>query len=137
MKKSILMIAVISLVFICSNAFGEEIMVKSKDGLGDYITDAKGMTLYYFKADSPGKSTCSGGCLEKWPLLYSEEITVSKGSGMDEKEFSSIIRDDGKKQTTLRGYPLYYFAGDKKAGDTNGQGIKDVWLVVDPAKFMK
>jgi predicted lipoprotein with Yx(FWY)xxD motif len=34
---------------------------------------------------------------------------------------------------TLNGWPLYYFAGDSAAGDTNGQGVNDVWWVLTPA----
>ena len=42
----------------------------------------------------------------------------------------SITRpDDGKKQVTYNGMPLYYFASDTKAGDTNGQGVGDIWWV--------
>ena len=32
-------------------------------------------------------------------------------------------RSDGKQQVTYNGHPLYRFAGDQKAGDTNGQGV--------------
>lgn len=49
--------------------------------------------------------------------------------------YVGITREDGKKQTTFRGYPLYYWAGDKAPGDTKGQGMKNVWYVIDPAKF--
>jgi predicted lipoprotein with Yx(FWY)xxD motif len=28
--------------------------------------------------------------------------------------------------------PLYYFADDEEPGQTNGQGISDVWFVVSP-----
>ncbi len=93
------------------------------------------MTLYYFKNDSPGKSTCTGGCIERWPIFYSEKIEVT--GGLDPNDFGTITRDDGKKQTTFRGYPLYYFVRDRKPGDAYGQGVADVWFVVDPAKFMK
>jgi predicted lipoprotein with Yx(FWY)xxD motif len=36
------------------------------------------------------------------------------------------------KQVTYAGHPLYYYAGDKKAGDLNGQGFFSVWYVVSP-----
>jgi len=51
------------------------------------------------------------------------------------EDFGTITREDGKKQTTFRGYPLYYWAGDKAPGDTKGQGVGNVWYVIDPTKF--
>jgi hypothetical protein len=38
----------------------------------------------------------------------------------------TIERPDGKTQVTFKGRPLYSFSGDSKAGDVNGEGIKDV-----------
>jgi predicted lipoprotein with Yx(FWY)xxD motif len=104
--------------------------IKTKEGVGRYLTDGKGMTLYYFKNDAKDKNSCTGPCLEKWIPYYAETLTAPAGS--DAKEFSSFTRADGKKQSTFKGWPLYYFAGDKKPGDTNGQGVKDVWFVIDP-----
>jgi predicted lipoprotein with Yx(FWY)xxD motif len=103
----------------------------TKDGVGDYLTDAKGMTLYWFKKDSPGKSACAGPCVEKWPIYHREKVAA--GEGTKEGDFGTITRDDGKKQTTFREYPLYYWAGAK--GDTSGQGVNKVWYVIDPANF--
>jgi len=111
-------------------AMDHEVNVVKKDGVGSYLTDAKGMTLYMFKKDTAGKSACEGPCVGNWPIYYRE--TVAGKDGLDAKNFSSIDRPDGKKQTTYKGMPLYLFVGDKKAGDTNGQGLKDVWYVAAP-----
>jgi predicted lipoprotein with Yx(FWY)xxD motif len=43
----------------------------------------------------------------------------------------TITRADGGTQVTYSGMPLYYFAADKAAGDTKGQGVKSVWYVID------
>jgi len=105
------------------------VKVAKDDKLGSYLTDAKGMTLYTFKKDSTGKSACAGECVAKWPLYYREKVGVDPKMAAD---FGTITRDDGQKQTTYKGLPLYYFAGDKAAGETKGQGVKDVWFVAAP-----
>jgi predicted lipoprotein with Yx(FWY)xxD motif len=106
--------------------------IKTKDGIGNYITDEKGMTLYLFKKDSPGKSACgaAGGCLDKWPIFFAEKIEPA--AGIDAAAIGVITRDDGKKQTTYKGSPLYYFIKDKDDDDVYGQGVNNVWFVVAP-----
>jgi predicted lipoprotein with Yx(FWY)xxD motif len=106
------------------------VKVAKKDKVGSYLTDDKGMTLYVFKKDSPGKSACAGQCATNWPPFYSEK--VEPGADVKAADFASITRDDGKKQTTYKGMPLYYFAVDSGPGDTKGQGVMDVWLVAAP-----
>ena len=106
------------------------VKVAEKEKVGSYLTDAKGMTLYVFKKDSPGKSACAGDCVTKWPLYYREKVGVS--GNLKAADFGTITREDAKKQTTYKGMPLYYFAADKAASDTNGQGVKDVWFVATP-----
>jgi predicted lipoprotein with Yx(FWY)xxD motif len=39
-------------------------------------------------------------------------------------------RTDGKVQLTYQGRPLYTYAGDKKPGDTKGDGLSGIWHVV-------
>jgi predicted lipoprotein with Yx(FWY)xxD motif len=106
------------------------VKVAKSDKLGSYLTDAKGMTLYVFKKDSPGKSACAGDCVTKWPLYYRESVGIS--GSLKAGDFATITREDGQKQTTYKGLPLYYFAADKAPGDVNGQGVRDVWYVVAP-----
>jgi len=57
---------------------------------------------------------------------------VTAGTGVT-GTIGTITRDDGGIQATLGGVPLYYFAGDIAAGETNGQGLNDVWWLVDGA----
>ncbi len=109
------------------------VKLAEKAGLGKFMTDAKGMTLYIFKKDSPGKSACTGACVEKWPLYFREKVAAP--AGLEEKDFGTITREDGKKQTTYKGWPLYHFVGDKAAGDTAGEGVNEVWYVADPSKI--
>jgi len=106
------------------------VKVSKKDGIGSFLTDAKGKTLYTFKNDMAGMSHCEGGCVDNWPIYFAEKVDAKEGVAA--KDFATITRADGKKQTTYKGMPLYYFVGDKGAGDTNGQGKKDVWYVAAP-----
>src|SRR5574340_1730005 len=51
-------------------AAAAEVKTSSKDGLGTFLVDGKGMTLYRYTKDSPGVSNCKDGCLDAWqPLL--------------------------------------------------------------------
>jgi predicted lipoprotein with Yx(FWY)xxD motif len=42
----------------------------------------------------------------------------------------------GGRLVTYKGHPLYYYVGDKKPGDTSGQGLDQFgakWYVLTPA----
>jgi predicted lipoprotein with Yx(FWY)xxD motif len=106
------------------------IKLSEKDGVGKFLADSKGMTLYIFKKDSSGKSVCEGSCLVKWPLYFREKVSVPEG--VNAGDFSAITRGDGMRQSTYKGSPLYYFAGDKAPGDVQGQGLGNVWFVANP-----
>ncbi len=134
MKTLILLIVAALLTLpIAAVADHHAVKIAQKDSVGSYLTDAEGKTLYWFKKDIPGQSACAGPCVDKWPLYFRE--TVAAPAGVDAKNFATINRADGKTQTTFRGYPLYYWVNDNKAGDTSGQGVGNVWYVIDPANF--
>lgn len=91
-----------------------------RDGV---LADAAGRTVYTFDKDEAGKSNCAGGCLAMWPAFTAKPGAAAKG------EFG-LIDANGAKQWTVNGKPLYYFAGDAKAGERNGDGKGGVWHVV-------
>jgi len=95
-------------------------------GTATVLTDAKGMTLYIFVRDEPGKSNCTGGCAGAWPPLMADAGVAPA------ENFSIIVRDDGTKQWTYKDKPLYLWSRDEKPGDTMGEGVGDVWLVARP-----
>lgn len=113
-----------------NNSSGVEVKVSSKDGLGRFLVDGKGMTLYLYTKDSPGVSVCKDGCLEAWPPLLTNGDPQA-GEGVTGK-LGTITRDDGTVQVTYEDLPLYYYASDTKTGDTTGQGVGGVWYVVEP-----
>jgi predicted lipoprotein with Yx(FWY)xxD motif len=100
----------------------------AKTGLGSVLVGPNGMTLYMFLPDTATTSACTGSCAGAWPPLTGDLPTV--GAGLDASKFGSITRADGTKQVTFNGHPVYYYGGDKAAGDTNGQGIGTKWYVL-------
>ena len=101
--------------------------------LGEILVDGEGRTLYMFVPDEEtGEPTCYEQCAENWPPLVAEgEITV--GEGLDDSDFSTVPRtDDAGDQVKVGDWPLYYFANDAAPGDTNGQGVNEVWYVLGP-----
>jgi predicted lipoprotein with Yx(FWY)xxD motif len=86
------------------------------------LTTTKGRTLYSLSAETKGRFICTGACISTWqPLLVAAGV---KPTGP--VKLGTIARPDGGTQVTYKGRPLYSFDGDSKAGDANGEGIKDV-----------
>lgn len=110
----------------------EAATIESGDSsLGEVIVDPEGNTLYMFMPDqeADGEPTCYEDCAATWPPLEATGDPVA-GDGLDATLLGSVERTDGMTQVTYNDLPLYYFSGDEAAGDTNGQGLNDVWWVV-------
>jgi predicted lipoprotein with Yx(FWY)xxD motif len=140
MKKSLKVLAACAVVLglalgLSGLALADNHAVNVKDSpeLGKHLVDAKGMTLYWFAKDKAGESACAGDCVAKWPLYYRDKVAA--GQGLKAEDFATITRADGAKQTTYRGFPLYYFTPDKAAGEAKGQKMGNVWFVIDPGNF--
>lgn len=95
-----------------------------------YLVDGDGLTLYLFVNDEQAASVCFDDCAVMWPpMLVGSELVA--GEGVDGALLDRIERPDGTEQVTYNGWPLYYYAADLSAGNTTGQGIGDVWYVID------
>jgi predicted lipoprotein with Yx(FWY)xxD motif len=90
--------------------------------LGAVLVDTQGRTVYLFGADTGTKSACSGASAGNCPPLVTSG-TPTVGNGAATSLVGTATRSGGEQQVVYNGHPLYLFAGDQKAGDTNGQGV--------------
>lgn len=88
------------------------------------LIDVGGCVLYIFDKDEVGKSNCNGQCVVNW--LFFVVVVDSKVVG----DYSVVMCDDGVKQWVFKGKLFYYFVGDVKLGDVNGEGKFGVWYIV-------
>ena len=104
-----------------------------KTKLGRILVDGSGRTLYLFRKDKGTKSECAGACAKGWPPLMTSGKPKAAG-GVEAKLLGTTRRASGT-QVTYAGHPVYRFAGDKRAGQTNGEGSKAfgaAWYVLAP-----
>ncbi|WP_307805323.1 COG4315 family predicted lipoprotein [Streptomyces spirodelae] len=115
---------------------GATVQLRSTD-LGKILVDGSGRTIYLFEADKSSKSTCDGGCAQAWPpVVVKGKAEPKAGAGVKSGLLGTSKRDDGERQVTYQGHPLYLYAGDDKPGDTNGQALDQFgaeWFVLAPS----
>lgn len=96
--------------------------------LGEVLTDNYMLTLDRYDQDTavPSRSNCLGACTAQWlPAIAGDKVTFAGG---DKSLLGMITRPDGAKQLTLKGWPLYRFAGDRAEDDTKGHGVGGEWF---------
>ncbi len=104
---------------------GSKVVVKEAKGKGKTIlTATNGHTLYSLSVEKHGKFDCtkSSGCTALWHPLKVAAGVKPKGP----VKLGTVKRPEGGIQVTYRGLPLYTFIEDKRAGQTEGEGVKDV-----------
>jgi predicted lipoprotein with Yx(FWY)xxD motif len=103
--------------------------------LGNVLVDSHGRTLYLFDKDRARRSACFGACAGVWPPLTTSGRPRA-GRGAVASELGSTRRGRRALQVTYDGHPLYQYAGDSRAGQTNGEGLNQFgarWWAVSPA----
>ena len=100
-------------------ATGPDVLKARTIGGVNLLTDAKGLTLYWFAPDTSTKSACYGSCAAYWPPVTG---TPSAGAGVT-GTLGVITRTDGTKQATYDGHPLYTYVGDSAPGAASGNNL--------------
>jgi predicted lipoprotein with Yx(FWY)xxD motif len=88
-------------------------------GGAQVLTNAKGLTLYWFAPDTSSASKCTGSCAQYWPPVFGKPTAGSGVTGT----LSTISRPDGTTQATYDGHPLYTYIGDSSRGQASGNNL--------------
>ncbi len=83
------------------------------------LTNAAGRTLYWFAADTPTRSACTGSCAAYWPPVTGP---LTAGPGVTGR-LGTIQRPGGSRQETFNGHPLYTYIGDTGPGQAHGNNL--------------
>ena len=97
------------------------VLASASTALGTILVDGQGRTVYLFAADSPGHSSCTGTCLQYWPIVPAPASLPGSLAGVT-AQLGVLTRPDGSKQLTVGGWPVYTYAGDTAPGSTSGEG---------------
>lgn len=111
-------------------------MVSAKQSAyGKILFDGRGFVLYGFTRDAHGRSACSGACAKAWPP-YIVKSRPTGGAGVAARRLGTTRRAGGSLQATYAGRPLYYYVGDRRAGQILCQNVLEYggsWRVVRPS----
>ncbi len=109
------------------------IAVANVGTFGSALVDSQGRVLYLFTDDTQNGTTsaCTGACATTWPPVVSQG-SPQAGDGVDQTKLGTITRDDGTKQVTYNGWPLYYNSADTAPGSATGEGMNGKWYLVSP-----
>lgn len=144
MRTRLLVLTVLAVAFaglLAGSAMADRSSVAAKPSLtvkssefGRVLFDGSNRALYAFTRDPRGRSACYGACATAWPP-YIVRGALRAGAGAKRSLLGTTRRQDGKRQLTYAGKPLYYYVGDP-VGEIRCQNVREfggLWLVVRPS----
>jgi predicted lipoprotein with Yx(FWY)xxD motif len=99
---------------------------------GRILFNGRGRALYLVTADTRKTSNCSGDCATAWPP-YIVKTKPAAGPGVKPGLIGTTRRSDGRLQATYAGHPVYFYQGDKQAGEVLCQAVYEFggyWYVL-------
>ena len=110
-------------------------IIADESDFGRVLFDANDQAIYVFEVDGPNQSNCtSDDCVKAWPPVLTEENPTA-GAGVDAALLGTIRRDDGARQVSYNGRPLYFYEhegpGEIKCHNVDLHG--GLWWVITPS----
>jgi predicted lipoprotein with Yx(FWY)xxD motif len=95
------------------------------------LSNAQGLTLYYFDPDTATTSACTGACAQAWPPLLFSGSGQPTAAGSLPGQLTVVMTANGM-QVAYNGHLLYTFKEDEKPGTAEGDGLLGKWHVATP-----
>jgi predicted lipoprotein with Yx(FWY)xxD motif len=113
----------------CSNRT-QPVTVKigTAGGRSNVLVDQSGCALYLNTQDTATTSNVDAATLAAFPPAHAPGTA---GDGVQQANLGTFIRADGTSQVTFFGHQLYYSTADRAPGDANGQGVNQIWFLVN------
>jgi len=90
----------------------------------------KGFAVYYNKADTMFKATCTGQCAHDWPPVLAPQGMMTVSSSVHLPRQLSVHQTPNGAQVFYDGHALYTYAADKQAGTATGRAQDMQWYLV-------
>lgn len=104
-------------------------------GAGTVLADGGGNALYVYLPDQARSPRCTSVCATAWPPLVLPHGVARPVSGpdIDSALLGVVQREDGARQVTYDGWPLYRYIDDAP-GEVTGQGEgMGAWYLIAPS----
>jgi predicted lipoprotein with Yx(FWY)xxD motif len=109
------------------------VLTTAASDFGPMLFDARGQAIYLFEVETAGTPACYGECAAAWPPVLTNGPPEATGDVRADL-LGTVQRDDGSRQVTYAGHPLYFYAnegpGQVLCHDVVLNGGR--WLVITP-----
>jgi predicted lipoprotein with Yx(FWY)xxD motif len=90
----------------------------------------KGFAVYYYRADTMLKTTCTGQCAHDWPPVLAPQGMMTVSSSVHLPRQLSVHQTPNGAQVFYDGHALYTYAADMQAGTATGRAQDKLWYLV-------
>ena len=108
-------------------------VIKTADSdYGPMLFDRSGQAIYLFARET-SRPECYGACAAAWPPVLAKGVPQASGN-VRPALLDTTRRNDGSRQVTYAGHPLYFYAHEKpnQVLCHNVSEYGGLWLVVMP-----